>query len=95
MTAETSLKSVIKEYLDLMRVFNYPVRQGLGCYRGLPDRVMHFQGQVHYLEIKTPKGRLTDSQVKFQGQCQADKVPYHVVRTLEDIQVILLNQEGQ
>jgi len=92
MTAETDLKGVIKDYLDLMGVFNYPVRQGLGCYRGLPDRVMHFRGRVHYLEIKTPRGKLSDSQLKFQAQCQADGIHYHVVRSLEDIQLILLNQ---
>ena len=57
MTEETDLKSAVKQYLDLKGIFNYHLLQGLGAYKGLPDRVMHYKEKVHYLEIKKPKGK--------------------------------------
>jgi len=88
MTVETSLKSVVKEYLDLKGIFHYSLLQGLGCYPGLSDIVMHFHG-VHYLEVKTAKGKLSPNQLKFQAQCEMDKIPYSVIRRLEDIESIV------
>ncbi len=88
-TEETSLKSVIKEYLAIRGIFNFPLLQGMGAFKGLPDRVMHFDGRVHYLEIKKPKGRLSPYQEAFQDQCKADEIPYHVIKSLEDLQEII------
>ena len=88
-TEETSLKSVIKEYLAIRGIFSYPVLQGIGSYRGLPDRVMHFDGRVHYLEIKKPRGRLSIYQEALKDQCKADEIPYHIIRSLEDLQEII------
>uniref|UniRef100_A0A6M3JLZ3 Putative VRR-NUC domain-containing protein n=1 Tax=viral metagenome TaxID=1070528 RepID=A0A6M3JLZ3_9ZZZZ len=88
-TPETQIKQMVKQYLDLKGVFNYPVLQGMGAYRGIPDRVMHYNGEVHYLEIKKPKGKLSPSQLDFYLQCQKDGIPYHVIKSLEDIQEIV------
>ena len=89
MTEETDLKSIIKEYLLIKGVFSYPLLQGIGSYKGLPDRVMHTFGGVHYLEIKRPKGRLSPYQEAFKDQCKADEIPYHVIKSLEDLQEII------
>ena len=82
---ETQIKHQIKQYLDLRGIFNYHVLQGVGSYRGLPDRVMHYQGRVIYLEIKTPSGSLRADQAIFQGQCQADDIDYWVIRDVEEL----------
>ena len=91
-TEETIVKGHVKEYLAIKGIFNYPLVQGLGAYRGVPDRVMHYKGQVHYLEIKKPDGKLSVYQQMFQGQCHVDDIPYHVIRSLEDIQLVI--EEG-
>lgn len=43
-TEETSIKSACKDYLNLMGVFNYALLQGMGSYKGIPDRIMHYKG---------------------------------------------------
>ena len=88
-TEETSLKSVIKEYLAIRGVFSYPVLQGIGSFKGLPDRVMHFEGRVHYLEIKRLKGKLSIHQEAFKDRCSADGIHYHIIKSLEDLMEII------
>ena len=66
-------------------IFSYPVTQGMGSYPGLPDRIAHYGGQVYYLEMKTPTGRLSDKQRRFQARCQQDEIEYYVVRSVDDI----------
>lgn len=84
-TEETALKSAVKDVLLIKGIFSYPIQQSLGSYPGLPDRVMHRNGRVEYLEIKKPKGKQSPAQFAFQEQCEADGIPYHVVRTVDDI----------
>ena len=84
-TEETELKSAVKQYLDLMGIYNFPLLQGVGSHKGLPDRIMHYQKRVHYLEIKRLKGKLSEHQLLFQEQCQRDNVPYIVIKSLDDI----------
>lgn len=82
---ETSIKSQVKEYLALRGIFSFPLTQGLGSYRGLPDRVAHYKGEVLYFELKTPKGNLSEWQENFKAQCEADGIKYFVIRSLEDL----------
>lgn len=90
--SESALKIQIKDYLNIMRVFSYPVLQGLGCYPGIPDRILHYKGSVIYLEIKTGRGKLSSAQQAFREQCERDKIPYYIIRSLEDLQVILIGK---
>ena len=85
MTEETDLKSAVKQYLDLTGIFNYHVLQGLGAYKGLSDKIMHYNGKVVYLEIKKLKGRMSPHQMAFADQCAADGVDYVVIRSLDDL----------
>ena len=84
-TPETSLKQGVKDYLALMHIFSYPIQQGLGSFPGLPDRVIHINGHVEYLELKTTIGKLSPAQITFEEQCQRDGIPYHVIRSLDDL----------
>ena len=84
-TEESQIKGQVREYLRLRGIFFYHNLQGIGSFGGLPDMGMHWQGQVHYLEIKKPKGKLSFNQLTFQLQCKIDGVPYHVIRCLEDL----------
>lgn len=85
-TPETALKSQVKGYLDLHGIFHFPLMQGVASYKGLPDRVMHWPYErVVYLEIKTPKGRLSEHQMEFQHMCLLTGIPYWVIRSLDDL----------
>lgn len=86
---ESMLKAQIKDYLAIKGIFSFPLIQGLGAYRGAPDRIMHFDGKVSYLEIKLPTGKLSDYQLVFLQQCEADGIDYRVIRSLEDLQKIV------
>ena len=85
MTEETDLKATVKSYLDIKGIFNYGILQGLGAYKGLPDRVAHINGKVIYLEIKKPKGKLSPYQEAFMLQCTHDGIDYIVIRSLDDL----------
>lgn len=83
--SETDLKSQVRDYLALRGIFNYHLLQGIGAYRGAPDRVAHVNGRVVYLEIKLPKGKQSENQVNFEAQCRADKIDYWVIRSVEEL----------
>ena len=57
----------------------------MGSYPGLPDRVMHYNGEVVYLEIKTLRGRLSPAQDNFLVECAEDGIEYWVIQSLEDL----------
>jgi len=86
---ETELKGQIKDYLNIRGIFSFPITQGLGSYRGAPDRVMHFHNEVHYLEIKKPTGKMSPYQLAFQEQCIQDGVKYHIIKSLEDLMEVI------
>ena len=83
---ETDIKRQVKDYLKLKGVFHYHNLQGLGCYPGLPDMCLHLKDRVVYLEIKTPKGKLSMAQQLFKWQCEVDGIQYWVVRSVEDLE---------
>ena len=87
--SENSVKSQIKDYLAIKRIYNFPLVQGLGAHRGVPDRVMFFQGSAHFLEIKRPGGKLSEHQKRFKEQCELDCIPYHVIKQIEDLRAIV------
>ena len=93
-TEETMLKGNVKDYLAWRGIFNYHILQGMGAYKGIPDRIMHYKGMVHYLEIKKQGGKMSDNQLAFQEQCMNDCVPYHVVKSLEELEDIISKDTG-
>ncbi len=86
---ETMLKSQIKDYLAIKHIYSFPITQGLGSFRGAPDRIMHLNSEVIYLEIKLPSGKMSDWQLAFQRQCEVDGIDYRVIRSVEDLQSIV------
>lgn len=86
---ETALKGQIKDYLALKGIFSFPLTQGLGSYRGAPDRIMHLNKKVVYLEIKLPNGKVSDYQYAFLNQCLVDSIDYWVIRSIEDLEKLM------
>jgi len=86
---ERDVKSQTKSYLDLKGIDHFHILQGLGCYPGIPDRIMLYQGKTWMLEIKKPKGKLSPKQIDFQAMCERNGVPYVVVRSIEDLMEVI------
>jgi hypothetical protein len=83
-TTETGLKQGFKDLLAVYGIFNFPILQGIGAYKGIPDRIVHVNGKVHYIEFKKVKGKLSEHQLAFKAQCEADGIDYHVIRSLDE-----------
>ena len=73
--------------------------QKIGYVKGAPDLVLFNPAssrQFLFLEVKSPKGRVSESQKNFQHYCESKwggelaQAIYHVVRSVEDVQDILL-----
>ena len=86
---ENMIKAQIKDVLAYKLIFNFPLLQALGAYRGVPDRIIHYKGKVIYLEIKTPKGKMSQHQQEFQRQCIEDGVDYFAVSSIEELEQCL------
>lgn len=88
MTPETAEKQAVKQYLDLKGVFHFPLTQGLGTYKGAPDRIAIKAGKVYAIEIKAGSGKQSDYQKQFQQSWEANGGIY-LLGGLEDIMKIL------
>lgn len=87
--SENMIKAQIKDFLTLKHIFNFPLLQALGAYRGVPDRIIHYQNKVIYLEIKKPDGKMSQYQQEFQRQCNEDGIDYWVVSSIEELEQCL------
>ncbi len=84
-TPETRLKRAAKEYLDLTGWYHFPLLQGLGAYPGLPDRIAIKNGHVVFIEFKSPKGRQSDHQKRFQARLEGHNGRYLLVSSIDDL----------
>ena len=79
---ENDVKRAIKGMLDSFGIWNFPITQSLGSYKGIPDRFAIHKGVVYAIEVKRPKGsRLSDSQKEFQELWRKHYDYYHVQDT--------------
>lgn len=86
---ENMIKRQVKDYLNIRGWFNFHILQGLGAYRGIPDRIAIKDGRVLFLEMKGPGKTQSDHQKKFQADIKRAGGEYYVVRSLEEIMKIL------
>lgn len=63
---EKDVKAAIKDLLDKMAIWNFPLTAGIGSYRGLPDRMAIYCNKVYAIEIKRPGGHQSPRQRDFQ-----------------------------
>lgn len=67
---------------------NNPGRQAwlktMGLKSGVADLIALLPGRVVFLEVKSPRGRQTDSQAHFQELCNILGHQYAVVRSVKD-----------
>ena len=82
---ETDIRRQIKDYLAYRQWFCFHVLQGLGSYRGIPDLVAVKNGRVLFIELKTPRGRQSKYQRKFQADLEAAGGEYVLCRGVDDL----------
>lgn len=87
---ENDIKKVVKDYLNILamqgKCFHFPVLQGIGAFKGIPDRIVILpHGVTLWIEVKTMTGKLSKDQIEFQKKCEQFGHKYIVVRSLEDI----------
>jgi hypothetical protein len=93
-TEESKLKFVVKDYLKLKGWFVFHNLAGLGVYPGIPDITAIKTGHVVFIELKTPKGKLSENQMKFQKSVELHDGNYFICRRLEDVFELNANIEG-
>ena len=86
---ETSIQNQVRELLRLDGWYVIRHQQNMGSHKGLSDLTAVKDGKTIYVEIKTPKGRLSEYQVNFQHDIEAHGAKYVVCRSVEDIQPYL------
>ncbi len=83
-TEETQIKYQVKDYLKLKGWFVFHNLAGTGVYRGISDFIAVKNGHVIFLEIKTPKGILSEYQKKFKESIELHGGCYFICRSFED-----------
>uniref|UniRef100_A0A6H1ZXY7 Putative VRR-NUC domain-containing protein n=1 Tax=viral metagenome TaxID=1070528 RepID=A0A6H1ZXY7_9ZZZZ len=87
---ENDIKCAVKQLLSIKGYFHFPILQGLGAKRGIPDIIAIKNNRVLFLEIKRPGGKLSEYQKQFQLDINGQGGEYYVVRCLEDLIKIIL-----
>lgn len=82
---ETAILRVVAGYLRATGWFVVRMQQGLGCHKGVADLVAMKGGRTIWVEIKTPKGRLSDWQDGFRQAVANSGCEYIVARCMEDV----------
>lgn len=86
---ETIIQNQVRELLRHDGWYVIRHQQGLGSHAGLSDLTAIKDGKTIYIEIKTPKGYLSDRQKQFQHEIESHGGVYVVCRKIEDIQPYL------
>lgn len=86
MTEETIIKRQIKQALGMVPdCFVYYNLQGLGAYKGVPDMTIIKGGIYYALEVKTPRGRMSEHQERFKEEVELAGGKYFVVTSPEEV----------
>ncbi|MBP2635528.1 MAG: hypothetical protein H6Q72_1435 [Firmicutes bacterium] len=85
---ETDIQNAIREYLLWNGWYVIRHHQSLGSLKGLSDLTAIKDGWTVYVEVKTPKGTLSEDQEKFRDNVIAHGGTYVVARSVEDVQFL-------
>jgi Holliday junction resolvase len=91
-TPEGKIKAEIREYLDKTGWYAFNVAQfnkkGYKIHGGISDLIAIKNGQVLFIEVKTPTGTLLESQVEFSREIVEHGGKYVIARSVEDLMEI-------
>lgn len=87
-TPETAIKKEIKQYLSYKGWFHFHILQGLASHKGICDIIAIKNGVTLYIEVKTPKGKLSEYQEIFKADIERSGGIYLVARSFDDVQEV-------
>jgi hypothetical protein len=100
LTPETQLKRAINKFLKSFGIFTFHVLQGLGAYKGISDRIGLYEkkvkcphckkkfmckGHLLAIEVKSPKGKLSQYQKDFLEQVEKNGGIAMVAWSVDDV----------
>jgi len=88
--SENDVKKMVKDYLSIKRYYHFPILQGLGAKRGIPDIIAIKNNRVLFLECKRPGGKQSEYQKQFQADIEGHGGEYYIVKRYEDLIKIIL-----
>lgn len=65
----------------------------MGLRKGVADLVVWWPDGIGYLEMKTPKGRLSPAQRQFARMCGERGISYDMARSIDDV-VAIMHRHG-
>ena len=82
---ESDIQRDIKSYLEIHGWFVVKIHQSLGSYKGIADLFALKDGQAVWIEVKTPKGTLSEYQEQFRDDITRCGGRYMVARSVDDV----------
>lgn len=83
---ETDITRAILQFLKARGIFAWKVFQSLGSTKGVPDILGVLPGgRSLMIEVKTPKGKLSEHQEAFLTRAKAEGACAFVARSVEDL----------
>jgi hypothetical protein len=82
MNQETKIQRKIQAFLNERKIFNYRVNADKNTI-GIPDIIACYRGYFLGIEVKTPKGKLSEIQKEVRARIQ-DNFGYFIVPTSVD-----------
>ena len=82
---ESDILRQCRDYLRWAGWFVIRIQQGPLCHRGISDLVCVKDGDVLWVEIKTPNGKLSEYQEKFKKDIEGHGGKYFCIRSLDEL----------
>ena len=83
---EKDIQNQIREWLQINGWYVVRMHQSLGSHKGIPDLMCYGpKGERLDIEVKTPKGKMSDHQLKYQEEIERRGHKYLIARRLEDV----------
>ena len=86
---ESQIQSMIIQMLRQFGWFVVKIHQSLGSYKGIADLYALKDGRNIWIEVKTPRGRLSEHQERFRDDVGAHGGEFIVARGIDDIEFLL------
>lgn len=82
---EKDITKAIRQYLKMRRVYHWKQWQGLGSTPGVADILGIYQGRMLAIEVKGPKGRVSEKQQEFIDTVNECGGIAFVARSVDDV----------
>ena len=83
---ESDIQRDIKTYLQYKGWFVVKIHQSMGSYKGIADLSCTKDGRHVWVEVKTPRGRMSGHQERFRDDVVRHGGEYVVARGIEDVE---------